>query len=321
MITTFLIYFLLFFYTLAQNPGDKCDILERAANYIFSQMPSVSFSLPIFKSDFFIQPQEITLLEPRCHYMYCLNDDPKNPLYKMEECFVLSNIKKLFIKNNQKIITIFPDYLVETIYSSITLSLNDKVITFNYQNETFNYNKYEPIFMVDFLSERFSKQMDEIGTQITQKYKEIFKSISKVGTDNLEGYLGSVFNVLYMNGPYINVTYTPGVPTDNQMTYISFNNPQMKNIAITAKRIFIGELMVKFDYAIDFDINCNEGSLTFYDFEFSPDDSGPVNSTSSFAYEPRTKLLNVIEDLVVDFHEKFKEAKKNYTQFQLTNQE
>ena len=104
----------------------------------------------------------------------------------------------------------------------------------------------------------------------------------------IEGFLGSVFNVLYMNGPFINVEETEEEKisgTEDKVTYISYANPKMTAIVLTKDRIFISQLKISFDYAIDFDINWNEGSMTLSDFMFTKEERGS-NSQRKIEFTP-----------------------------------
>ena len=131
----------------------------------------------------------------------------------------------------------------------------------------------------------------------------------------IEGFLGSVFNVLYMNGPFINVEETEEEKisgTEDKVTYISYANPKMTAIVLTKDRIFISQLKISFDYAIDFDINWNEGSMTLSDFMFTKEERGS-NSQRKIEFTPTMNKKR--QDYIMDtFYKQFEIARENYTQ-------
>lgn len=68
---------------------------------------------------------------------------------------------------------------------------------------------------------------------------------------------------------------------------------------------------MSFDYAVDFDINYSEGTMSLSDFEFSKDFGGS-NSERKIDFSPMLHLpvKNYIRN---NFYEQFEIARKNYT--------
>lgn len=137
----------------------------------------------------------------------------------------------------------------------MSFTLNNNLLSFKNHTYTLNYNKEESIFNIPSVSTKLHTQMTQIGANAYSQLLYSFSMIAGTYAETnlyIEGFLGSVFNVLYMNGPFINVEETEEEKisgTEDKVTYISYANPKMTD------RIFISQLKISFDYAIDFDIN------------------------------------------------------------------
>ena len=77
--------------------------------------------------------------------------------------------------------------------------------------------------------------------------------------------------------------------TSAKVTYISYSNPKFKYTVLTNYVIFIGRLDISYDYALDYDINYNEGNegcMSLSDCLFSKD-LGGSNSGRAIYFTPR----------------------------------
>lgn len=173
----------------------------------------------------------------------------------------------------------------------MSFTLNNNLLSFKNQTYTLNYNKEESIFNIPSVSTKLHTQMTQIGSNAYNQLLYSFSMIAGTYAETnlyIEGFLGSVFNVLYMNGPFINVEETEEEKisgTEDKVTYISYANPKMTAIVLTKDRIFISQLKISFDYAIDFNINWNEGSMTLSDFMFTKEEGGS-NSQRKIEFTP-----------------------------------
>ena len=73
--------------------------------------------------------------------------------------------------------------------------------------------------------------------------------------------------------------------TSAKVTYISYSNPKFTYTTLTKDVIFIGRLDISYDYALDYDINYNEGCMSLSDFVFSKD-LGGSNSGRAIYFTP-----------------------------------
>lgn len=290
--------------------------MKNAISYIFQKIQNETSELHLTSSyDFQLIPKNIAFLEPRCQ---SISEETNPPTLTYSDCSVLIIIRNLTISNSKRNIAIFKDYLAEFYFDSITFVLKNNLI---YIKDTsapsFNYNKEESLFNIPSISDKLHSQMKTIGSKAYERLLDSFdmKAGTSAGTNlYLEGFLGSVFNVLYMNGPFINVEETEEEMksgTTDKVTYISYANPKMTAIVMTKERIFISQLKISFDFAIDFDINWSEGSMTLSDFVFTKDEGGS-NSQRKIEFSPtmNEKRKNYIIDT---FYKQFEIARDNYT--------
>ncbi len=291
--------------------------MKNAISYIFQKIQNETTEITLTQSsDFQLIPKNIIFLEPRCQSTTEATNPPK---LTYNQCSMLIIIKNLTISNAKRNIATFKNYLAEFYFESMSFTLNNNLIVFTSTGKpTLNYNKEESIFNIPSVSTKLHSQMTLIGSK---SYSQLLESFSmKAGTyagTNLyiEGFLGSVFNVLYMNGPFINVEETEEEKirgTEDKVTYISYANPKMTAVVLTKDRIFISQLKISFDFAIDFDINWNEGSMTLSDFVFTKEEGGS-NSQRKIEFTP---IMNDIrKDYIINtFYKQFEIARENYTQ-------
>lgn len=306
---------------LAESNEDYDSIfypMKDAISYIFTKIESADRTVKGGESpDFKIEPKNVYFLEPKCESVTRTKSSDDNPLITFSNCSILIIIKLLEIKNGSRTIASFQDYLIEFEFNHMNFELKSNILFFlETKYNDFNYNRQESLFNIPSLSQKLKAQMDTLGLNAFSEYSKLFEQTAKGENEQsyLERFLGSIFNVLYMNGPFLNVTVEEGEDTSNKVTYISYSNPKMADIVVTAEKIFMSKMTIGFDYAIDFNINWNDGEFGLYDFQFSKEE-GLTNSTRGFDF--KAKNFNypecVKEYIVNDFYEKFKTAQENYT--------
>ena len=294
--------------------------MKNAINYLFQKIQNETTEVTLYPSgDFKLVPKNIVFLQPRCENVIEESTMSREPFLHYQDCSILIIMKQLSIQNSNRVIATFQDYLAEYSFDNLyfTLKHNNLIYLENITEPVINYNKAESLFNIPNLSSQLNKQMIEIGRSAFEKL--VYSFHNKAGTiegENLylEGFLGSVFNVLYMNGPFINVEETEEEKktkdTKDKVTYISYSNPKYDYTVLTKDKIFIGQIKVSFDYALDFDINYNEGSMSLSDFVFSKE-SGGSNSDRKIEFTP---LLSVpVKDYIRNnFDEQFEIARQQY---------
>ena len=289
--------------------------MKNAISYIFQKIQNETSEIDLYPStDFQLIPKNIIFLEPRCQLTTESTDPPK---LTYSNCSILIIIKNLTISHLKRNIAVFSNYLAEFYFDEISFALNHNLLYLTSTAPTLNYNKEESIFTIPSLSSKLQSQMSQIGEKAYEKFKDSFsiKAGTSEGTNlYLEGFLGSVFNVLYMNGPFINVEETEEEKvsgTEDKVTYISYANPKMTAVVMTRERIFISQMKISFDYAIDFDINWSEGSMTLSDFVFTKEEGGS-NSDRKIEFNP--SMNDKRKKYIIDtFYKQFEIARNNYT--------
>lgn len=306
-----------------KEPNDEKEIyysMKNAINYLFQKIQNETTDISFYPSgDFTLEPKNIVFLQPKCEKVSEQSTLDRNPFLLYEDCSILIIMKQLSIKNSNRVIATFQDYLAEFSFETLNFTLfSNNTIGISYlQAPTINYNKAESLFNIPSLSSQLNQQMVEIGTIAFARLINSFNAKAGQGQElYLEGFLGSVFNVLYMNGPFINVNETEEEKktkdTKDKVTYISYSNPKFDFTVLTKDVIFIGMLQVGFDFALDYDINYNEGYMKLSDFVFSKD-LGGAHSDRAITFNPLFSNSSKFY-ILQHFNEQLEIARKNYTQ-------
>lgn len=188
--------------------------MRNAINYLFQKIQNETTEVSISPlGDFKLEPKNIVFLQPKCEKVTEQATLDREPFLQYEDCSILIIMRQLAIKNSNRVIATFQDYLAEFSFDTLifTLKQNNLLYLENIKEPDINYNKAESLFNIPSLSSQLNKQMIDIGKSAFSNLLYSFQN--KAGTLEtehlyLEGFLGSVFNVLYMNGPFINVEET-----------------------------------------------------------------------------------------------------------------
>ena len=273
--------------------------LSKGIKYMFKSIQSNKLNISDYNDDdknkaFTLNPGLVTILEPKCLSTSNAAIRQGIPVIYYETCYVLILMDNLDVKNGNHIVATFQNFLTELYYNSFNISLENKKITIEGDYKifhSFQYNKQESLFNIPSLSSVFQNQMAKMGEKLHQTFFEQIGNMTK--ESNLEGFLRSVFNVLYNQGPFTNMTYVGD--TSKQVTYISYSNPILNHVVLTKDIIFLGSITVNFDYAIDFDLNCNEGNFVLFNFEFNKEK--PIHTQYKFQPE---NLDDEIKDSIIN---------------------
>lgn len=294
-----------------QSPSSlqqKSDILletfEKGINSVFNYIMMKQLDIPSYTttSIFNFIPGYTYLLEPKCESITMSCSINNYPIITYSKCSVLVIMDTVRIENPSKVVATLDNYLTELYYEKIEISLQNKLIIFNSFSDIeykYLFNENESLFDNSHMRSDFISRMKNLGKILHQKFNE---EINYYTIDfHLESFLRGVFNILYKNGPFVDVDIKPGEDTSNKVTHISYEKPKLEDIVITKKILFLSKLIVYFEYAINFDINCNEGYFVLNHVEFN---SQVLSySKDSVIFEP-LNLSETVKTFIMELFEK-----------------
>ena len=300
--------------SLSQQSSDiLVETFEKGINSVFNCIRMKQLDIPSYttSSIFNFIPGYTYLLEPKCEsktISYSINGYPVIDYFK---CSVLVIMETAKIENPSKVIATLDNYLTELYYETIEISLQNKLLTFNsFSTIQYKYlfNDNESLFDNNYLKLDFTRKMEKLGESLHQKF---YEEINYYTRDfHLESFLRGVFNILNLHGPFIYTDTKPGEDTSNKITHISYEKPNLEDIVITKKKLFLSKLTVYFEYAINFDINYNEGHFVMSDVEF--DSQTLSHLKDSISFEP-LNLSEVVKKFIIQhFEREFLIAIKDY---------
>ena len=126
--------------------------------------------------------------------------------------------------------------------------------SFNY---TFNYNKSEEIFNNN---ENLINQMDNILKEVLEQFMYNYKSKLEVDeiTQQNEIYFKEIANKF---GKTYSLLLSEIKDDENDITYIGYNDIRYISYINVRNKLFISNLYITFEYAINYNITYNEGHL------------------------------------------------------------
>lgn len=248
----------------------------------------------------------IHFLEPKCFSVYYYVNDTHYYIKKFN-CSVLV-ISKLDIGKKYNNIVYFNNFLMELLIKEMIFATkigeHEININFTFQNETINYNKNEPLFNIPLIKNQIEKEFERIGNDLKKLYMDDLTN--KFLLSDADTNLERVFNFLYRNGPFF-------FYQEYNITYLSYDSFVYNYYIIDSDTIFISNLSVVFEYAIDYNIDYNEGLFIISDFIYTKNKDFS-NSTRSFEFIANTELDICKQNFILNkFYENFRIAVKNYT--------
>ena len=224
--------------------------------------------------------------------------------YKIQfiDCNVL--IEGNIILNNADYSSInFGIFLSELKFDTITFCQNKTTpkgeldVLFEYNNEKlFNYNRNESFFISSF-KELLRFQMDDIMKNIFENYMERIKIRTKVEEGKIS-YLSDKLNVFnkeisLISGPPLN-------SINKSVTYIAYNNFNYENYINVNGKVFLNELNVSFEYALNNNITYNEGFFVLKNITFDENVTNK-NIYDDELYESKADFNNYLEETNIKF--------------------
>ena len=216
---------------------------------------------------FRIISSKIHFFEPKCDKIeYFINDN--NYSIIKSNCSILI-ISDLYIgqKFNNEID--MKNYLIEFLVDKLIFmnKKNNHSIKFEVNNETLNYNKNEPIFQIPSIKEIIESEFNNLSLKLKTLYIDDINN--KFSIIDVNKNLERVFNFLYNNGPFYFIDYNEIEENNQKITFLSYDSFIYNNYIIALDTIFISNFSITFEYAINYDIDYNEGYFTISDFAYT----------------------------------------------------
>ena len=238
---------------------------------------------------FRIISSKIHFFEPKCDKIeYFINDN--NYSIIKSNCSILI-ISDLYIgqKFNNEID--MKNYLIEFLVDKLIFmnKKNNHSIKFEVNNETLNYNKNEPIFQIPSIKEIIESEFNNLSLKLKTLYIDDINN--KFSIIDVNKNLERVFNFLYNNGPFYFIDYNEIEENNQKITYLSYDSFIYNNYIIALDTIFISNFSITFEYAINYDIDYNEGYFTISDFAYTQNQNFS-NSSRFFEFNLNNINLN-----------------------------
>ena len=219
------------------------------------------------------------------------NSSSSDIKYKIQfiNCNVLTE-GTIILNNIQYNSLNFGTFLSELKFDSITFYQNKTTpkgeldVIFEYNNEKlFNYNRNESFFIPADIDLHI--QMDEIMNDIFKNYMDRIKTRTKVEEGKI-AYFSDTLNVFSNE-----VSLLPGnslFSENKSVTYIGYNEFSYENYVNVNGKVFLNELNVSFEYALNNNISYNEGFFVMKNITFDE------NVTNENIYEDKLYESKVI---------------------------
>ena len=238
-------------------------------------------------------------------------------------CSAIFNGALSLKKNETETIIYYINFLSEINFDKINFYQNKRStkgelnITFEYNlthEDTLNYDRYDTIFSMTVVD--LKEQMNNILIEILDNYKNDLNS--KIEIDENQQltqmkYLSEIIKKYSKGYSLFNFRIDEG---ENNITYIAYDNIEYKSFVNIKNYIFIPNLLVSFEYALNYNITYNEGNLTFENVSISRINErndyfgNIINKNAEFNNilneEESSLIWNVINN---DFFNKFKKYK------------
>ncbi len=255
---------------------------------------------------------KIHFLEPKCfNISYHVNNT--HYFIKKKDCSVLI-ISILDIGKQYNNIVYFNNFLMELLIKEMVFATqigeHEININFTFQNEPINYNKNEPLFNIPLIKNQIEKEFKRIGNDLKKLYMDDLTN--KFLLSDADTNLERVFNFLYNNGPFFFIDYYKKEEKNQKITYLSYDSFNYNNYIIALDTIFISNFSITFEYAINYDIDYNEGFFTLSDFAYTQNQNFS-NSSRFFEFNLNNINLNNQKFILENFFVNLNIAIENYT--------
>ena len=197
--------------------------------------------------------------------------------------FVISFIKctffttgSLYLLEGNNINNSYNTFLSEIYFDKINFYQNKRStkgelnITFEFDktyNELFNYNKTDTIFNIN--DTNLITKMDNIMKEIVDNYINVLISIIEIDESTQITqikYLNEIINKFAKGYSLLDSDIDDN---ENNITYIAYNDIRYNSFINIKNKLFIPNLFVSFEYALNYNITYNEGDLIFENISIS----------------------------------------------------
>ena len=245
-------------------------------------------------------------------------EDGKN-LISFSNCTVIV-IGDLIINDEEEkeIFLIYKNFLSEIYFTKINFYQNQRSakgelnISFEYDEtfkDAFNYDKTDTIFEMDEYG--LKQQMDIILKEVFENYTNILESKIDIDENTQIAQIKYFNEIINKFAKQYSLLNSDIEDNENNITYIAYNDIKYTSFINIKNRLFIPNLSISFEYALNYNITYNEGEFSFENVTISRDNYDDYfgNITSNKAEfndiicEEDTKLIwNVINN---DFYNNY----------------
>lgn len=302
------------------NLDKACEVnsifcsINQAINYVFFTYQYEEKN--ILKKDddlsFKITSYKIHFLEPKCDKIEYLIYDNNYTIVKYK-CSILI-ISDLFIGKKYNNEIDMKNYLMEFLVDEFKFINKENEhsikceILFN--EEIINYNKNEPLYQIPSIKGIIEKEFENLAEKLKNLYIDDINN--KFSIIDVNKNLERVFNFLYNNGPFFFIDYNKIEEKNQKITYLSYDSFNYNNYIIALDTIFISNFSITFEYAINYDIDYNEGFFTLSDFAYTQNQNFS-NSSRFFEFNLNNINLNNQKFILENFFVNLNIAIENYT--------
>ena len=261
---------------------------------------------------FKITSYKIHFLEPKCENIEYFIYDNNYTIVKYN-CSILI-ISDLFIGQKYNNEIDMKNYLMEFLVDEFKFinKKNEHSIKFEFlfHKKIINYNKNEPLYQIPSIKGIIEKEFENLAEKLKNLYSDDINN--KFSIIDVNKNLERVFNFLYNNGPFFFIDYYKKEEKNQKITYLSYDSFNYNNYIIALDTIFISNFTITFEYAINYDIDYNEGFFTLSDFAYTQNQNFS-NSSRFFEFNLNNINLNNQKFILENFFVNLNIAIENYT--------
>ncbi len=261
---------------------------------------------------FKITSYKIHFLEPKCENIEYFIYDNNYTIVKYN-CSILI-ISDLFIGQKYNNEIDMKNYLMEFLVDEFKFinKKNEHSIKFEFlfHKKIINYNKNEPLYQIPSIKGIIEKEFENLAVKLKNLYIDDINN--KFSIIDVNKNLERVFNFLYNNGPFFFIDYYKKEEKNQKITYLSYDSFNYNNYIIALDTIFISNFTITFEYAINYDIDYNEGFFTLSDFAYTQNQNFS-NSSRFFEFNLNNINLNNQKFILENFFVNLNIAIENYT--------
>ena len=288
----------------------KLCIMIDAIKYSFNILNTFSQSVEIKNESYHIGYENVNSNSIKCGNIsetIEIKEDNEEYIFSFSNCTsTLEGKLKVNGTEFQNSTELYLDKI--TIFMNKTSIIGDMHILIEYDDKNFYYDK-------KFVDENFTKGMDEIMKNVFKNYTNQLKNIIELDENQLLSqikYFSDISNQFAKEYSYIKQNLKDN---ESKITYIAYNKFEYGSLINIYDHIYIPNITIFFEYALNYNITYHEGSfmLDYMNFSKSKNDVyiGNIRDNSS-EFNERVSIeesKEIWDTIKKDFREKFKEYK------------